>query len=70
MKASHMNPEEAIQAALDLEATHALAMHYGTFDLSDEPLGEPPKRFKKAAVQTRLGESEAWLLKIGETRKF
>ena len=70
MKASHMNPEEAIQAALDLRADRALAMHYGTFDLSDEPLDEPPKRFKKAAEQTRLGEDEAWLLKIGETRQF
>ena len=70
MKASHMNPEEAVRAALDLAATRALAMHYGTFDLSDEPLHEPPTRFRKAAAQTRLGDGDAWLLKIGETRKF
>jgi len=70
MKASHMNPEEAVQAALDLAATRALAMHYGTFDLSDEPLDEPPTRFRKAAAQTRLSDGNAWLLKIGETRAF
>lgn len=49
MRESHMNPEEALLAATDLRATRAIAMHYGTFDLSDEPLSEPPLRFKEAA---------------------
>ncbi len=70
MKASHMNPEEAVRAAVDLRAEHALAMHYGTFDLSDEPLDEPPKRFLEAARKSRLGTDGAWLLKVGETRGF
>jgi len=70
MRASHMNPEEAIRAALDLQARRALAMHYGTFDLSDEPLEDPPRRFQAAAEATKLGSDDAWLLKIGETRKF
>jgi N-acyl-phosphatidylethanolamine-hydrolysing phospholipase D len=67
MQFVHMNPEEAIQAARDLGATHVIAMHYGTFDLTDEPLDEPPRRFHAAA--TRLGyDEEAWTLNIGETR--
>jgi N-acyl-phosphatidylethanolamine-hydrolysing phospholipase D len=66
----HMNPEEAVQAAVDLGASRAVAMHYGTFKLSDEPFDEPPKRFKAAASQTALGDEGAWLLKIGETRTF
>jgi N-acyl-phosphatidylethanolamine-hydrolysing phospholipase D len=70
MKASHMNPEEAVQAALDLRANNAVAMHYGTFNLSDEPLAEPPARFKAAAENTSLGDSHSWILDIGETRKF
>lgn len=70
MRASHMNPEEAIRAALDLQAKRALAMHYGTFDLSDEPLADPPRRFRNAAKATKLGSDDAWLLEIGETRKF
>jgi L-ascorbate metabolism protein UlaG (beta-lactamase superfamily) len=41
MRESHMNPEEALQAAIDLRAYRAMAMHFGTFDLSDEPLDEP-----------------------------
>lgn len=70
MKWSHMNPEEAVQAALDLKTRKAVAMHYGTFDLSDEPLDEPPSRFQEAAEAKALGEEAAWLLRIGETRPF
>ena len=70
MKASHMNPEEAVQAAIDLKTRIVVAMHYGTFDLSDEPLGEPPERFRKAAAASPLGEQASWLLRIGETRPF
>ncbi|MGB5810752.1 MAG: MBL fold metallo-hydrolase [Polyangiales bacterium] len=70
MKWSHMNPEEAVQAAVDLGAKRAIAMHYGTFDLSDEPLDEPPRRFRAAAMETPLGDENSWLLEIGETREF
>jgi len=70
MRESHMNPEEAIAAALDLQAKKAIAIHYGTFDLSDEPLAEPPKRFLAAAKSSSLGGSAAWIVKVGETRTF
>jgi N-acyl-phosphatidylethanolamine-hydrolysing phospholipase D len=70
MEASHMNPEEAVQAALDVQAGTAVAMHFGTFDLSDEPISEPPLRFKAAAEKTELGTTNSWVLDIGETRGF
>lgn len=70
MKASHMNPEEAVQAALDLQAENAVAVHFGTFNLSDEPLAEPPLRFKAAAENTALADKRSWVMDIGETRKF
>ncbi|HEX5067148.1 MAG TPA: MBL fold metallo-hydrolase, partial [Myxococcota bacterium] len=70
MKDSHLNPEEAVQAALDLDARAALGIHYATFDLSDEPLDEPPRRFRAAAAQSKLGESGAWVLSVGEVREF
>ncbi len=46
MKSSHINPEEAMQAFKDLKARRLIPMHYGTFDLSDEPLSEPEQRLK------------------------
>ncbi len=70
MQDSHMNPEEAVQAALDLDAATALAIHFGTFDLSDEALDEPPRRFLAAATASDLGIDRAWVLQIGETREF
>jgi N-acyl-phosphatidylethanolamine-hydrolysing phospholipase D len=70
MRESHMNPEEALRAAIDLRGSRAVAMHFGTFDLSDEPLAEPPQRFRDAAGNSELGAEAAWVLDIGETRAF
>lgn len=69
MRPFHLDPEQAVQAALELRARRVLGIHYGTFDLSDEPLAEPPARFRAAAKGTSLGR-DAWLLRIGETREF
>jgi len=66
----HMNAEEAIQAAVDLGARRAVAMHWGTFDLTDEPLDEPPQRFRAAADEKGLGADRAWVLAVGETRRW
>ena len=49
MRPSHMNPEEAWRAFGDLEARTLVPMHFGTFDLSDEPRGEPLRRLLAAA---------------------
>ncbi len=70
MRFVHLDPEEAIQAAVDLHARHVVAMHFGTFDLTDEPLDEPPRRFRAAAARRGLGEDRAWVLSIGETRSW
>ncbi|MFM8364095.1 MAG: MBL fold metallo-hydrolase [Verrucomicrobiota bacterium] len=40
----HMNPEQAIDAFLQLKARTLVPMHFGTFRLSYEPLHEPPER--------------------------
>jgi len=66
----HMNPEEAVQAAIDLRATTAMGMHFGTFDLTDEPPDEPPRRFHAAATSRALEPVAAWTLDVGETRAW
>lgn len=70
MRFVHMNPEEAVQAARDAGAKRVVAMHWGTFDLTDEPLDEPPRRFAIAAPQAGYDPSSAWLMAIGETRAW
>lgn len=46
MKENHMSPEEALQAARDVNARVFVPIHWGTFDLTDEPLGLPLERLK------------------------
>lgn len=70
MRFVHMNPEEAVQAAIDLNATTAVGMHYGTFDLTDEPLDEPPRRFHAEATRRALEPVRTWTLDVGETRQW
>ena len=70
MRPHHVDPEEAVRAGRALAARRLVAMHFGTFDLSDEPLDEPPERFRAAAAAAGYAESDAWVLRVGETRDF
>ncbi len=58
MQSSHINPEETVKAFLDLNATHLLIVHWGTFRLGDEPIHFPPidinREMKKHGIQDRL----------------
>ncbi len=54
MKDSHVNPEEAVQIALDLKSPHSFGMHWGTFILTDEPVLEPPARLKETLKEQNL----------------
>jgi N-acyl-phosphatidylethanolamine-hydrolysing phospholipase D len=67
MQPQHMGPEEAVQAFLDLGARTMVAMHWGTFRLTDEPVGEPPER-ARAAFEASAGDGSLWVLDAGEAR--
>lgn len=47
MKTNHVNPEEALQIARDVRAKIFIPIHWGTFDLTDEPLWLPIKHLKE-----------------------
>ncbi len=70
MRFVHLDPEEAVRAARDVRARRVIAMHWGTFDLTDEPLDEPPRRFRAAASAAGLHAEHAWALDVGETRRW
>jgi L-ascorbate metabolism protein UlaG (beta-lactamase superfamily) len=46
MEPNHMTPEQAGRAFLSLDARTLVPMHWGTFQLTDEPLAEPPDRLR------------------------
>lgn len=48
MKYMHMNPQDAFQAHLDLQAKRSLAIHYRTFQLTDEAREQPEQDLQKA----------------------
>ncbi|RZI78957.1 MAG: MBL fold metallo-hydrolase [Rubrivivax sp.] len=69
MKDQHCNPEESVRIFQDLQAKRALGVHWGTFQLTDEALDEPPRALKKALHATQLGEQDFFVMAIGETRR-
>ncbi len=68
MQFVHSTPEQAVRIFSDLRAGRLLAMHWGTFDLAEEPLGEPPKRLEAEAARLGLDLDRIWILRPGETR--
>ena len=54
MQSNHTSPAAAYNAFRDLGAQYMFPMHYGTFDLSDEPLGEPLRWLKNIATENSL----------------
>jgi len=70
MRFTHTTPEQAMQAFADLGARTFVAIHWGTFDLAEEPLDEPPRRLVAEARRRGIGEDRAWVLEVGETRRW
>jgi len=65
-RAVHTNPEEALQAFVDLGANTMIPMHFGTFPLGREPMEEPPVRLLEDALRRGLAD-RVHLLGEGET---
>jgi N-acyl-phosphatidylethanolamine-hydrolysing phospholipase D len=71
----HLDPDEAVAAFRALHdrpgtVRHAVfvAVHWGTFRLTDEPLLDPPRRTKEAWERTGLAPENLWIMAHGETR--
>ena len=67
MKPNHISPYDALTASRDMEARLTIPMHYGTFDLSDEPLFDPPHIF---AQEARLRSMPVLIPELGEVVKL
>jgi L-ascorbate metabolism protein UlaG (beta-lactamase superfamily) len=67
MAKQHMNPTDALDAFRDLGARRMIAMHWGTFKLTDEPLDEPPHLFRQEATARGLSVEATRVAAVGET---
>lgn len=64
----HADPEEAVTAVDDLGASAMVPMHWGTFQLSREPVLEPLQRTRTAWTAAGHDRAQLWDLAIGESR--
>lgn len=67
MKTKHVNPEEAVRIHEDIRARRSVAIHWGTFILTDEPLDEPPRRLREALEARGIRQEAFMVLEHGET---
>jgi L-ascorbate metabolism protein UlaG (beta-lactamase superfamily) len=70
MQPIHMNPAEAVRAHGDLGARHSIGMHFGTFQLTPEPINQPQADLAVAFAQSGISNGEFVTLDEGETRIY
>ena len=68
MADQHVNVAEAVKIHRDLGAKRSLGVHWGTFELTDEPLDEPPRQLVLEAQAAGVSAKDFFVLAVGETR--
>jgi L-ascorbate metabolism protein UlaG (beta-lactamase superfamily) len=67
MRSVHMNPEEAVQAHLDLDAAESIGMHFGTFQLTTEGIDDPVRALDVARRAREVPPSRFRVIGGGES---
>jgi N-acyl-phosphatidylethanolamine-hydrolysing phospholipase D len=64
----HMDPAQAYRAFRDLGARHMVGMHWGTFDLTDEPVDLAPKELAEVVAEATggAGDPRVRVMAVGE----
>ncbi|XP_024541309.1 N-acyl-phosphatidylethanolamine-hydrolyzing phospholipase D [Selaginella moellendorffii] len=68
MSPIHCSPEDAVAIHRIVRSKLSIAMHWGTFVLTDEPLLEPPARLQKELERLKIDASAFITMKHGETK--
>ncbi|HTR54036.1 MAG TPA: MBL fold metallo-hydrolase [Kofleriaceae bacterium] len=70
MEPQHVDPIEAARGFEALGARELFAMHWGTFRLTDEPIGEPPARLRAYWRERGWDDARLWIADVGEARRL
>ncbi|HYF61033.1 MAG TPA: MBL fold metallo-hydrolase [Burkholderiaceae bacterium] len=70
MKDQHVDPGEALRILDDVGAREAIGVHWGTFELTDEPLDAPAAALAAAMDARRVPRERFVLFRHGETRLY
>ncbi|KAI0051424.1 N-acyl-phosphatidylethanolamine-hydrolyzing phospholipase D [Auriscalpium vulgare] len=66
----HGSPADAVRMFRDVKAKRALAMHWGTWVLTSEPVMEPPQLLRKECEKAGVTKDEFLVPGLGETVLF
>lgn len=67
MRAQHVDPAEAVQIHRAVGARASLAIHWGSFVLTDEPLDQPPRDLEAARRAAGMPADAFRVLRVGQT---
>ncbi|MDR3416621.1 MAG: MBL fold metallo-hydrolase [Nevskia sp.] len=70
MSPVHVDPAEAVRIHQDLRSRLSVAMHWGTFRLTAEPLDEPPRLLSEALAAAGIPDDRFVVFRHGETRRL
>lgn len=70
MATHHINPEEAVKAHFDLRSQRSIAIHYRTFQLTDEGIDEPAVALERALEEKGVAPESFLKMKEGETLRL
>jgi L-ascorbate metabolism protein UlaG (beta-lactamase superfamily) len=70
MRDAHLDPDEAVRGHVELGSRQSVAMHFGTFRLTNEGIDEPPRRLREALRREGIDEGRFVVPDVGETRVF
>ena len=70
MQSQHVDPDEAVRIHRDLGAKRSLGIHWGTFELTDESLDEPPQALAAARSAQGVADESFFVMAVGETRRI
>ena len=68
MKDVHLNPEEAVKAHKELRSEYSIGIHFGTFQLTYEPIDQPVIDLSLALEKHDIPATEFEVMTPGETR--
>lgn len=71
MSPMHADPRDAVEIFRDTKCKKALAMHWGTWVLTEEDVLEPPRKLREALRLTGVEETGVFdIPDIGESRVY
>ena len=69
MKSNHINPEEAVRVFESLRPTMALGVHWGTFQLTFEPIDEPRQKLEALERERAIPPGKFVTTEVGRSFK-